>query len=228
MTGTSRFIALVLISLSSGILHAQAWVEYIDESERFIVNFPGEPEVLDTVYLTELGATMPARSYAVDNPPNHFSLIVVDYTEADRIHRERCEHLTYECDGFEAGTDVRGSIAFAAWNYRSSVDGEITYDAYAQVDGVPGHQLQITNPDRSRTFVAIHLNARRLYILEGTVPDEAPPPGLFQQSLGILDEDGRRIRYSYDENDNRVRIDTSYEWIAPGDPVTGEPDPENR
>jgi YD repeat-containing protein len=228
MTGTSRFIALVLMSLSSGILHAQAWVEYIDESERFIVNFPGEPEVLDTVYLTELGATMPARSYAVDNPPNHFSLIVVDYTEADRIHRERCEHLTYECDGFEAGTDVRGSIAFAAWNYRSSVDGEITYDAYAQVDGVPGHQLQITNPDRSRTFVAIHLNARRLYILEGTVPDEAPPPGLFQQSLGILDEDGRRIRYSYDENDNRVRIDTSYEWIAPGDPVTGEPDPENR
>jgi YD repeat-containing protein len=149
MTGTSRFIALVLMSLGSGILHAQAWVEYIDESERFIVNFPGEPEVLDTVYLTELGATMPARSYAVDNPPSHFSLIVVDYTEADRI-------------------------------------------------------------------------------LEGTVPDEAPPPGLFQQSLGILDEDGRRIRYSYDENDNRVRIDTSYEWIAPGDPVTGEPDPENR
>ena len=228
MTGTSRFIALVLMSLGSGILHAQAWVEYIDESERFIVNFPGEPEVLDTVYLTELGATMPARSYAVDNPPNHFSLTVVDYTEADRIHRERCGHLSYECDGFEAGTDVRGSIAFAAWNYRSSVDGEITYDAYAQVDGVPGHQLQITNPDRSRTFVAIHLNARRLYILEGTVPDEAPPPGLFQQSLGILDEDGRRIRYSYDENDNRVRIDTSYEWIAPGDPVTGEPDPASR
>ena len=93
---------LALICLSSGHLHAQAWVEYIDESERFIVNFPGEPAVLDLVYLTELGATMPARSYAVDNPPSHFSLTVVDYTQADRVHRERCEHLTYECDGFEA------------------------------------------------------------------------------------------------------------------------------
>ena len=76
--------------------------------------------------------------------------------------------------------------------------------------------------------MAIHLNARRLYILEGTVPDEAPPPGLFQQSLGILDEDGRRIRYRYDENDNRVRIDTSYEWIRTEDDVTGEPDLPNR
>jgi hypothetical protein len=223
-----RTFALALIFLSSGHLRAQAWDEYIDESERFIVNFPGEPEVLDTVYLTELGATMPARSYAVDNPPSHFSLIVVDYTQSDRVHRERCEHLTYECDGFEAGTDVRGSIAFAAWNYRNSVDGEITYDAYAQVDGIPGHQLQITNSDGSRTFVAIHLNARRLYILEGTVPDEAPPPGLFQQSLGILDEDGRRIRYRYDENDNKVRVDTSYEWIGAEDAVTGEQDPLNR
>ena len=219
---------LVLMFLSSGHLHSQGWVKYVDESERFIVNFPGEPDVLDTVYQTLLGAMMPARDYVVDSPPSRFALTVVDYTQADRVHRERCENLSYECDGFEAGADVRGSIAFAAWNYRRRVDGEITYDGYAQVDGIPGHQLQITNPDGSRTFVAIHLNARRLYILEGTVPDEAPPPGLFQQSLGILDEDGLRIRYRYDENDNRVRVDTSYEWIGIEDPVTGEPDPSNR
>ena len=74
------------------------------------------------------------------------------------------------------------------------------------------NQLQITNPDGTRTFVAIHLEARRLYILEGTVPQEAPPPGMFQQSLGILDENGRRIRYVYDDNDNKIRVDTGYQW----------------
>jgi len=218
----------VLVFFCAGQLHAQAWVKYVDESERFIVNFPGEPEVRDTVYETLLGAMLPARDYVVDNPPSRFALTVVDFTQVDRVHRERCANLSYECDGFEAGTDVRGSIGFEAWNYRRSADGEITFDGYAQVDGVPGHQLQITNLDGSRTFVAIHLNARRLYILEGTVPDDAPPPGLFQQSLGILDEDGLRLRYIYDENDNKVRVDTSYEWVGTEDPVTGELDPSNR
>ena len=39
------------------------------------------------------------------------------------------------------------------------------------------------------------MHQNRLYILEGTVPAGMPPPGLFQQSLGFVDKDGRRIRY---------------------------------
>jgi len=39
------------------------------------------------------------------------------------------------------------------------------------------------------------MHENRLYILEGTVPANAPPPGLFQQSLQFLDKDGNRIRY---------------------------------
>jgi hypothetical protein len=39
------------------------------------------------------------------------------------------------------------------------------------------------------------MHENRLYILEGTVPAGAPPPGLFQQSLGFLDEKGVRVRY---------------------------------
>lgn len=206
-----RRLALMgtLALLCAGQLWAQGWIEYVDKAERFIVNFPGTPGVREIEYLTELGAMMPARVYTVDEPPSRYSLTVVDYTQAPRVHEERCERLDYECDGFEVGTEVRGAIAFAAWNFRRRTDGEITYDAYAQVDGIPGHQLQITNPDGSRTFIAIHLHARRLYILEATVPESAPPPGLFQQSLVILDENGKRIRYVYDDNDRPVRVETS-------------------
>jgi hypothetical protein len=40
------------------------------------------------------------------------------------------------------------------------------------------------------------MHENRLYVFEGTVPDGSPPPpGLFQQSLGFIDEDGTRIRY---------------------------------
>jgi len=218
--------ALLVLSLSCAQLHAQGWIELIDRTDRFIVNFPGTPTITEISYESELAVQLPARVYAVDNAAGRYSMTVVDYTQAERVHREHCEALaTYECDGNEVSTEVRGAIAFAAWNYRKNTEGEITYDAYAQVDGVPGHQLQITNPDGSRTFVAIHLDARRLYILEGTVPAEAPPPGMFQQSLGILDEHGRRIRYRYDDNDRPYRVPTQDEWISS---EAGDPEPATR
>jgi hypothetical protein len=55
--------------------------------------------------------------------------------------------------------------------------------------------VQLTNPDQSRTFAAIHMHENRLYILEGTVAKGFPQPALFQQSLGFLDKDGNGIRY---------------------------------
>ena len=205
--------AVLAALLCSATLHAQSWIEYVDRVDRFIVNFPGEPQVDEITYTSELNAPIPARVYSIANEAGRYSMTVVDYTQTPRVYEELCQTLAdYECDGNEVFTEIRGAIAFAAWNYRKDTDGEITYDAYAQVDGVPGHQLQITNSDGSRTFVAIHREARRLYILEGTVPANAPPPGLFQQSLGILDEEGRRIRYRYDDNDRPYRVDVSEQW----------------
>ena len=39
------------------------------------------------------------------------------------------------------------------------------------------------------------MHENRLYIFEGTVPPGAPPPGLFQQSVGFIDGAGFRVRY---------------------------------
>jgi len=70
------------------------------------------------------------------------------------------------------------------------------------VDLVEGHQLQLTNnADKSRTFAGIYMHENKLYVIEGTVPAGYPEPGLFQQSLGWLDENGVGLRYqSYYSN----------------------------
>ena len=62
-------------------------------------------------------------------------------------------------------------------------------------DNVEGQRLQLANPDGSKTFAAIYRHGTRLYIIEGTVPKGAPAPGLFQQSMMFLDEEGKPIRY---------------------------------
>lgn len=179
-----RLVAAALVLFASGPSFAQGWIEYVSRADFFSVNFPGEPQVQNITYPSEYDAIFPARVYTYADGPNRYSVTVVDYTGADV-------------------TVVQGSIAYAAWNFRKR-GGEVTYDAFAQVDRIEGHQLQITNGDKSRTFVAIHLHARRLYILEATVPQGSPPPGQFQQSLVILDEEGKRIRYGLDADGNRT------------------------
>ena len=72
----------------------------------------------------------------------------------------------------------------------------------AQIDRIEGHELHITNPDKTLTFAAIHLHARRLYILEATVPRGSGAPLEFQNSLSILDEDGNTSAMKSTRTDN--------------------------
>lgn len=205
------------ILFSSAPSFAQEWIKYVDLEERFIVNFPAEPEVTDITYLSEYGAVLPARVYVANSGSSRYSVTVIDYTVAESLLRERAERAGERLRGDDLLGDVLGSIAYAAHNIRQR-GGEVTYDAWAAIDRIAGHQLQITNPDESRNFVGIYLHASRLYIVEANVPSGWPPPGHFQQSLGILDEEGRRVRYNLDLDGRRTRSDTSYEWVGPDDP----------
>ena len=75
-------------------------------------------------------------------------------------------------------------------------DAKLTHLMWNWTDLVDGNLVQLTNnADRSRTFAAIHMHDNRLYVLEGTVPEGNPEPGLFQQSMGFVDRDGNGIRY---------------------------------
>jgi hypothetical protein len=105
--------------------------------------------------------------------------------------------------------DVRASLAYAAQSIRERIHeagGELTYEGWADIDKVEGHQMQLTNADQSRTYIGMHLNNSRLYVLEATAPKNYPPVAWFQQSLQFIDEEGRRLRYMFDVNGQRTDI----------------------
>ncbi len=197
--------SLAALLLCSGAVSAQEWAYFADQSEYFSVNFPGEPEVRVISYDSEYGATLPAKVYSVRNGDSLHSITVVDFTQAQRIYQELPDRTD---EGNNAALwlyDQRASVAYAARDFRLR-GGEVTYDAWHHIDLVEGHQLQITNPDRSRTYAGMYLHAGRLYVLEATVPAGSLPQGLFQQSLSFLDEDGARIRYRLAPDGSTTRV----------------------
>jgi hypothetical protein len=203
MMHPARIVAAALLSLVAASSFAQDWVEYIHLTDRFGVMLPGVPEISETTHTSAFGVVFPATVYSVDAGLSRYSMTVADYTEADRRHRERPDPTDASSAPRLWVMDVRASVANAAQSFRAR-GGEVTYDGWADIDKVEGHNLQITNPDQSRSFIAIHLNDSRLYILEGTVPRGFPPPGLVQQSLFFLDEEGERVRYTFDANGQRI------------------------
>jgi hypothetical protein len=137
-------------------------------------------------------------------------MTVVDYRPIEKILTERakkCPPFADErCTGFGAGaivgagywrTDIRGALVWASWQFMQR-NVKVTHYMWNFIDLVEGQQLQLTNnADQSRTFVFITMHLDRLYIFAGTVPSGHPEPGLFQQSVGFLDFNGRRVRYQY-------------------------------
>ena len=191
----NRFVPIVLVLALSVPGFGQGWTTFVSREDRFSVNFRGEPEVEEISYDSEYGAVFPGRVYRRDVGDSRYSVTVIDYTDAERIHAERTNKTQADSLVIYWQIDVMASIAYAAWQFRER-DAEVTYDAWHYIDLIEGHQLQLTNGDGSRTFAGIYLHESRLYILEGTVPPGSPPPGLFQQSLVLLDEDGNGVRYS--------------------------------
>ena len=185
-----RVVALML--LVTGLSFGQEWGEYVNREEKFVVIFPGQPAVQNITFKSELEQDLPAKVFTAHSGSSHYKITVVDYKDA------------------EVG-DVRGSVAWSAWLIRKR-GGDVQHDGFNANDRIEGHQLHIVNPDKTRTLVAIHQYARRLYILEATTPVDYPPAADFQQSLVILDDKGDRVRYDLDEDGNRtVRVpSTSY------------------
>jgi hypothetical protein len=176
----------LLIVLPAAAIAQEDWFDYVNRDDRFGVSFPGQPMVKEIGYQPERGKPLPARVYSAERGRERYSVTVVDYATAGI-------------------NDVPGAIAWEAWNFRKR-GGQVTQDTFANVDRIPGHELHITTADGSRTFAQIHLHRRKLYILEADIPANMPTPGavLFIQSLSILDEEGRRIRYELDQDGNRT------------------------
>ena len=211
----TRVLVAAVALASPGAVHAQEWDDFTSREDGFHVNFPGKPSVTTSTFTSEYGAALPARVYSASRGQERYSMTVVDYAPVEKILTDKakqCPAFADErCTGFGAGatvgagywrTDIRGALVWASWQFMQR-DAKVTHYMWNFVDLVEGHQLQLTNnKDKSRTFVSIYMHLNRLYIMEGTVPDGDPEPGLFQQSLGFVDKDGNGVRYrDYYDND---------------------------
>ena len=203
-------IGTALVLTISGPVFAQEWIEFASREDRFTANFPSQPKVTQTTYRSQHEADLPARVYRATQGQSRYSVTVVDYNQAQRILTEKAKSCPAGAEPCLGGpgdeghwkADIRGAMDYALWQLMKR-DAKLTLFVWGVVDQVEGHQLQLTNnADKSRTFAGIFMHENKLYIIEGTVPPGYPEPGLFQQSLGWLDENGVGLRYQSTYNNN--------------------------
>ena len=201
------FIAAALVVCVAEYALAQGlgltWSEYVSKEDFFSVNFPGQPTVEKITYPTEYRITLAGRTYRHDSAGGRFSVTVVDYADAIKLHLERnkkCQAAGGDGDQCQddGPEEMRGVLVFASWNFMKRDGVKLTHYAHYNSDRVEGHEIHLTNADGSRTFGVVHMHEDRLYILEATVPRGAPAPGLFQISFRFLDKDFRPVRYEWE------------------------------
>ena len=194
---TAAMTGLCALLLAQPAL-AQEWVEYVNRVDRFSVPAPGQPKTGTITWDSEYGGKFPGRVYTWEQRRTRYSVTVVDYSDSERIHSE-LKHIAYQGGPGPGGVywlvDIVGSVAYAAMKYREKPGVDVTYDAFHYIEFVPGIELQLSNPDQSRSYVGIYLHENRLYILDATAPRSEAPPIIFQQSFGFLDAEGKPVRY---------------------------------
>jgi hypothetical protein len=179
-----RFILCLAAAFAlfiTGPAQAQPWISYHGKEDRFAAWFPAPPAVSAAQWTDETGKVRQARRFAAERNGNTYTLTAVDYSDRPEIL-------------------YRPPIDFVAGQYRAR--GMVTYDEDAEVDRIPGRQLQITLPGGRRVFFQTHYHDGRLYILEANMAPRAAPPSQFQQTLQVLDKQGVRVRY--DNNGKRM------------------------
>ena len=192
---------IVLVSVPG---FAQDWIPVTSRDDGFRANYPGQPKVEMIAYNTEFRITLPGRVYRASDALGRYATTVIDYREIQRLHNERAAKCrAAKGANFQDGDacqndfviDVAGAMDHAASNFLKRDGVKVTQYGLYFVELVSGRLIQLTNPDRSRTYAAVHQHAGRLYIHEATVPAGMPEPILFMQGLAWVNEQGLAIRY---------------------------------
>jgi hypothetical protein len=212
--------AAVLLCLSQPAF-GQDWTRFVSAEAGFSANYPGQPKVETTTYLTEYRQQVPATTYTAADALGRYSTTVVDYRGLEKLHADR----TGKClaakganqqDGDTCQNDFRVDVAgatdYAVWNFMKRDGVKMTHYMFYFVELVSGRLLQMTNADKTRTYAAIHQHAGRLYIHQATVSPGMPEPILFMQSLAWADSKGLAIRY------RTIYTEGYGEWKFPHEP----------
>jgi hypothetical protein len=191
-----RLLLATFVLCAPSAAFAQEWVEFMSSVDRFSITFPSQPTVEEIKWNSEYGAVFPGRVYTARQGPSTYTVTVIDQTQSEKIHAAIAKPDSFT-DPRYWQIDIQGAIQWATTTkYRQRAGSKVTYDAWHYIDLVEGHMIQLLNSDNTRTFASIYLHENRLYIVDATVPQNYPPPGLFQQNLSFLDENGRRVRYN--------------------------------
>jgi hypothetical protein len=177
------------------------WTEFVSREDRFTITFPGQPTITETTWTSQFSAILPARIYSGTQGSGRYSVTVVDYNPIERLLTERSRSLPaldLAVHAYGPGywkTDVRSAAVYALSKFLAR-DAKVTSVLANFSDLVAGLLVELTNNDQSRTFASMYMHENRLVITEATVSRDSPPPLIFQQSLGWLDEDGTtKLRY---------------------------------
>ena len=217
--------AVLILLVAGQPAFAQEWIEYASKADLFAANFPTEPKTQDVTYTSEFGIALPGHVYTAEQGKSRYSMTVVDYNDAEKIHTARAQKCRADggvsdaCQNDWRG-DVQGSMIFAASKFIKRDGAKINFFGWSVVDQIEGLRIQLTNADASRTFAEIHRHGTRLYVSEATVPKGSPAPGLFQQSLMFIDEEGKPIRY---RSFYTTGYSEGWKFPAPAPPRTGAP-----
>lgn len=209
-------VPALLLLMPIPALAQESITDYVSKLDYFSINFPGQPKIEETTYPDEYRLEpLPARVYSADQGRNHYKVTAVDYRNVPKMHAARNAKCIHDAGADKPGLtpqarrdligdtcqdetvkDIRGAMMWATWNIIERA-AKVTYLAHYNVDVIEGHEVHTINPDESRTYGAIHMYENRLYIIETTVPKNAPAANWFQISLRMLDENYKPVRYQY-------------------------------
>ena len=212
----TRLLSALLVLVAVPAFAQESITDYVSKLDFFSINFPGQPKIEETTYPDEYRlAPLPARVYTADQGRNHYKVTAVDYRDVPKMHAARNVKCIHDAGADKPGLtpqarrdligdtcqdetvkDIRGAMTWATWNIIQRA-AKVTYLAHYNVDVIEGLELHTPNPDESRTYAAVHMYENRLYIIETTVPKNAPAANWFQISLRMLDENYKPVRYQY-------------------------------
>ncbi|GIT14356.1 MAG: hypothetical protein CM1200mP36_01120 [Gammaproteobacteria bacterium] len=196
----SWFLMLVCVS---GVSHARGGSSTSIAQINSSSIFPGNRKCGRRLTVC-LRGHFPARVYSVEASSGVYSVTVVDYRESERIHSERTDRTEANSSSSVWVTDVRASVAHAAQGFEGEVGKSRTMPGpiSTRLKGTSSRSPTPISPVVLWQFICTTVAST--FWRQGSLG--IATPGLFQQSLGILDDEGRRLRYQIDAEGRKTRM----------------------
>jgi metallo-beta-lactamase class B len=144
------------------------WVNIGSAHDRFAVQFPKSPTVVQERYVVGGGPTVPARTWTAKDGTAVYRLTVADV----------------------AGQPVDREAVFRTVFQRLRGGGKLRTDAEARIEAVHGRQVSFEQPDGGHAIASVFITPNRVYELEARSgpSDGGPAPASlirFQQMLNL-------------------------------------------